>query len=132
MPERSPVILTDQERFLYGARPYVSLCKLVYRQPVKLQMVFPAHRLGVGDSDLKDEIEFVAGGVVFDVAVLDDADAPDDLGFGAEFFRDLAHQRYLNAFAGLDVAARQEQPRLRTLTGEKELTASPNDGSSLF
>lgn len=108
---------------------YVSLGKLAQREPAKLQVIFPAHRLRVGDGDLGNQIDLVMSGAVLGVAVLDHAEACD-LGFGSEFFVQLADQGGFYPLAGFDVAAGQERPRLAVLARHEELAIAADDSAS--
>lgn len=89
-------------------RAYVGVGELLEREPAELQVVFLADGFCVGDGDLEHKTEFVVGDVVFDVAVLNNADEPGDLGAGAKIFGNLADEGYLNALTRLDVPAGQK------------------------
>jgi hypothetical protein len=82
VPERSPVVPGHEKSVRECAGPYVGVGELVEREPTDIQMVFPTDGFYVGDGDLEHEIEFMVGNVVFDLAVLNNADEPSDLGVG--------------------------------------------------
>ena len=71
-------------------------------------MVFLTGGFRVGDGDLEHEVEFVVGDIVFDVAVLNNADEPGDLGVGTEFFGDIEDEGCFHALTRLDVPAGQK------------------------
>jgi hypothetical protein len=102
VPERNPVVPGHEKSVLECAGPYVGVGELVEREPADLQVVFLTGGFRVGDGDLEHEVEFVTSDVVFDIAVLNNADDP---GVGTEFFGDLADEGYLNALTRLNMPA---------------------------
>ena len=75
-------------------------------------MVFLADRRRIIDGNLENEVDFVVGSAVFDVAVLHSANEARDLGFGTEFFGKLANKSDFHPLARFDVAARQNDQDL--------------------
>lgn len=52
---------------------------------MELKVVFLTDRVRVGDGHVEDKVELVVRCTILDIAMLDDADEPADLGFGAQF-----------------------------------------------
>lgn len=127
MPERCAVLPSSYECDFQRSRSYVGFGEQVKREPVEFQVVFLTDWLRVADGDVEDKVDFVVGGSVFDVAVLDCANEACDLGFGAEFFAKLADQSHFHPLARFDVAAGQERPGFGALTHEEELTVTADD-----
>lgn len=128
MPEGRTVLPSGDEGVLQRAGPDVGVGELVKRQPVKLQVVFLADRLCGVDGHLEDEVDFVVGHAVLDVAVFDSPDEARDLGVGAEFFGEFAHEGDFHPLTRFDVAAGQKRPGLGALTHQEKLTVAADDG----